>query len=49
MEAIRDGKAQEAEKAATQHMINAYDNIVKNGLYDILKEEERTAERIGQD
>ena len=49
MEAIRDGKAQEAEKAATQHMINAYDNIVKNGLYDILKEEERTEERIGQD
>ena len=49
MEAIKDGKAQEAEKAATQHMINAYDNIVKNGLYDILKEEERTEERIGQD
>lgn len=29
MEAIKDGKAQEAEKAATQHMINAYDNIVR--------------------
>ena len=49
MEAIRDGKAQEADKAATQNMINAYDNIVKNGLYDILKEEERAEERIGQD
>ena len=28
-----------AEKLANQHMINAYDNMVKNGLYDIYKDE----------
>lgn len=35
MEAIKAGKTEEAEQLATQHMINAYDNMVKNGLYDI--------------
>ena len=25
---------------ASEHMINAYDNMVKNGLYDIYKDEE---------
>ena len=37
MEAIKSGKPEEAEQLATQHMINAYDNIVKNGLYDIFE------------
>ena len=37
MEAIKSGKPEEAEKLATQHMVNAYDNIVKNGLYDIFE------------
>ena len=34
MEAIKEKKPDEAEKYATQHMINAFDNIVKNGLYE---------------
>ena len=40
MEAIKAGNGAEAERLATQHMINAYDNMVKNGLYDIFKSEE---------
>ena len=40
MEAIKAGDGAEAEQLATQHMINAYDNMVKNGLYDIFKTEE---------
>lgn len=40
MEAIKAGNPQEAERLATRHMINAYDNMVKNGLYDIFKTEE---------
>lgn len=34
MEAIKAKKADEAERYATQHMINAFDNIVKHGLYE---------------
>ncbi len=37
MEAIKDKNAKEAERLANQHMNNAYDNMVKNGLYDIYK------------
>ena len=37
MEAIKAGKPEEAERLATQHMNNAYDNMVKNGLYDIFE------------
>ncbi len=37
MEAIKAGKPQEAERLATCHVNNAYDNIVKNGLYDFFK------------
>ena len=37
MEAIKDKNAAEAERLATLHMINAYENMVKNGLYDIYK------------
>ncbi len=40
MEAIKAKDSAAAEKLATQHMINAYDNMVKNGLYDIFKSEE---------
>jgi len=40
MEAIKSGDGAEAERLATRHMINAYDNMVKNGLYDIFKTEE---------
>ncbi len=39
MEAIKAGNSGEAERLATCHMTNAYDNMVKNGLYDIFKSE----------
>lgn len=35
MEAIKDKDKDKAETLANQHMINAYDNMVKNGLYNI--------------
>lgn len=34
MEAIRDRNADLAEQLAHQHMINAYENMVKNGLHE---------------
>jgi len=34
-EAIKAGNADLAESLAHQHMINAYDNMVKNGLHEI--------------
>ena len=34
MEAIRDKNADLAEQLAHQHMINAYENMVKNGLHE---------------
>jgi DNA-binding GntR family transcriptional regulator len=37
MEAIKNQDAQSAETLANQHIINAYDNMVKNGLYEIYK------------
>ena len=37
MEAIRAGKADLAVRLANEHMKKAYDNMVKNGLYDIYK------------
>ena len=40
MEAIRAGKADLAERLANEHMKNAYENMVKNGLYDIYKKTE---------
>ena len=39
MEAIKAGDPDEAERLATMHMTNAYDNMVKNGLYDIFNAE----------
>ncbi len=39
MEAIRRGDAEKAQQLANQHMLNAYDNMVKNGLYEIYGEE----------
>ena len=35
MEAIKNNDPDLAEKLATEHMYNAYDNMVKNGLYDL--------------
>ena len=40
MEAIRAGKPEEAERLATCHMNNAYDNMVKNGLHELLESED---------
>lgn len=40
MEAIKAGNPDEAERLATMHMENAYDNMVKNGLYDIFESED---------
>jgi DNA-binding GntR family transcriptional regulator len=40
MEAIRAGKADLAERLASEHMKNAYDNMVRNGLDEIYKETE---------
>ena len=38
MEAIKQRNAAEAERLANLHMNNAYENMVKNGLYDIYKQ-----------
>lgn len=35
MEAIKEGDAGKAEKLANRHIINAYDNMVKNGFFEI--------------
>lgn len=35
MEAIKGGNVELAERLAHQHMINAYDNMVQNGLHEI--------------
>lgn len=39
MEAIKAKDPDKAQRLATMHMNNAYDNMVKNGLYDIYKNE----------
>lgn len=40
MEAIKAKDKERAEALANEHMINAYDNMVKNGLYNIYGNEE---------
>ena len=39
MEAIKSGDADKAEQLANKHMLNAYDNMVRNGLYEIYNDE----------
>lgn len=39
MEAIRDGDADKAEELANMHMINAFENMVKSGIYQAFQEE----------
>ncbi|MCM1026876.1 MAG: GntR family transcriptional regulator [Roseburia sp.] len=39
MEAIREGDGALAEQLAHQHMINAYENMVKNGLHEAYERE----------
>ncbi|MBQ3392092.1 MAG: GntR family transcriptional regulator [Lachnospiraceae bacterium] len=41
MEAIRAGKADLAERLAGEHMRSAYENMVRNGLYDIYKSDRK--------
>lgn len=40
MEAVKQGDKDLAEKLAHQHMINAYDNMVRNGLIEMLQKED---------
>lgn len=40
MKAIKEHDADKAERLANQHMVNAYDNMVKNGLHEIYGESE---------
>jgi DNA-binding GntR family transcriptional regulator len=42
MEAIKAKDPDNAEKLAHQHMINAYDNMVKNGLFGLYGEDGKT-------
>ena len=39
MEAIRDKDADRAEELADMHMINAFENMVKSGIYQSYQEE----------
>ena len=41
MEAIKAGDADLAEQLAHQHMINAYENMVENGLHEIYQERDK--------
>ncbi len=40
MEAIKAGNADLAEQLAHRHMINAYENMVQNGLHEVYKQHE---------
>ena len=44
MEAIKEGDADRAELLANRHMINAYENMVKNGLHEIYQKKEAKQE-----
>ena len=44
MEAIKAGNADLAEQLAHQHMINAYDNMVKNGLNEAYAQQDKPQE-----
>ena len=45
MEAIKAHDADLAEKLAHQHMINAYDNMVKNGLHEAYEKEKNYGQK----
>ncbi len=45
MEAIKAKDEARAEQLANEHMINAYDNMVKNGLYEIYGDQEQKDEK----
>ena len=39
LEAIKDGNPEKAEQVANRHVISAYENMVKNGLYEAYSNE----------
>lgn len=41
MESIKNGDKVSAEKLANEHIINAYDNMVKNGLYHLYSDSDQ--------
>lgn len=49
MEAIKAKDAEKAELWAHQHMINAYENMVKNGLHEAYARREKEKEDKGED
>lgn len=40
MEAIKSGNAELAEQLANRHMLNAYENMVKNGLHEVYEKKD---------
>lgn len=44
LEAIKAGNAELAEKLANQHMINAYENMVKSGLHEAYERKEEQSD-----
>lgn len=48
LEAIKEKNPKKAEEVANRHIINAYENMVKNGLYEAYAQEEKENEN-GQD
>ena len=48
MEAIKANNPDLAERLADEHMINAYDNMVKNGLFNLYKNDSEDAGTEGE-
>lgn len=48
MEAIKANNPDLAERLADEHMINAYDNMVKNGLFNLYKNDSEDAGKEGE-
>lgn len=48
LEAIKAGNAKLAEQLANRHMINAYENMVKNGLNEAYGKQEKETEANGK-
>lgn len=45
LEAIKDKDAERAERMANEHILNAYENMVKNGLYEAYGTKEENQEK----
>lgn len=46
MEAIKQGDGERAQQLANRHMINAYENMVKNGLHQVYHEKDISIKKI---